>query len=94
MDLQVDPGQMQFLMSTATLPMVAKPVYGIISDSVYIKGAHRVPYLIIAGKILPHYSFKIVIDLDKRDCSLKLMLFLGTMLETSNVAEDFRLNDE
>lgn len=48
--MQVDPGTMQFLMSTAALPMVAKPVYGIISDSVYIKGAHRLPYLIIAGK--------------------------------------------
>lgn len=48
-NLKVDPGTMQFLLSTAALPMVAKPVYGIISDSVYIKGAHRVPYLIIAG---------------------------------------------
>jgi len=48
-NLKVDPGTMQFLMSTAALPMVAKPVYGIISDSVYIKGAHRVPYIIIAG---------------------------------------------
>jgi hypothetical protein len=43
---------MQFLMSTANLPMVAKPIYGIISDSVFIGGAHRVPYLIFAGKIL------------------------------------------
>ncbi|KAG0560668.1 hypothetical protein KC19_9G003700 [Ceratodon purpureus] len=49
--LKVDPGQMQFLMSTAALPMVAKPIYGIISDSVYIKGAHRVPYLVIAGAL-------------------------------------------
>jgi folate/biopterin transporter len=49
--LKVDPGQMQFLMSTAALPMVAKPIYGIISDSVYIKGAHRLPYLIIAGAL-------------------------------------------
>jgi len=40
---------MQFLMSTTMLPMLAKPVYGIVSDSIYIKGAHRVPYLIIAG---------------------------------------------
>ncbi|KAG0607502.1 hypothetical protein M758_8G033700 [Ceratodon purpureus] len=48
-NLKVDPGTMQFLMSTAALPMVAKPVYGIISDSVYIKGAHRVPYVIIAA---------------------------------------------
>lgn len=49
--MQVDPGTMQFLLSTAALPMVAKPIYGIISDSVYIKGAHRVPYLIVAGEI-------------------------------------------
>lgn len=48
--MQVAPGEMQFLMSTAALPMVAKPIYGIISDSVYIKGAHRVPYLVIAGE--------------------------------------------
>lgn len=48
--VQVAPGEMQFLMSTAALPMVAKPIYGIISDSVYIKGAHRVPYLVIAGE--------------------------------------------
>jgi hypothetical protein len=41
---------MQFLISTAMLPMIAKPVYGLISDSVYIRGAHRVPYLIIAGR--------------------------------------------
>jgi hypothetical protein len=50
-DLQVDPGTMQLLMSTANLPMVAKPIYGIISDSVYIKGAHRIPYLAFAGMI-------------------------------------------
>lgn len=52
--VQVAPGEMQFLMSTAALPMVAKPIYGIISDSVYIKGAHRVPYLVIAGEIFMH----------------------------------------
>ncbi|KAG0612698.1 hypothetical protein M758_6G046600 [Ceratodon purpureus] len=50
-NLQVDPGTMQFLMSTTMLPMLAKPVYGIISDSVYIKGAHRIPYLMIAGAL-------------------------------------------
>ncbi|CAM6093315.1 unnamed protein product [Calypogeia fissa] len=47
--LQVDPGYMQFLLSSAALPMVLKPIYGIVSDTVYIRGAHRVPYLAIAG---------------------------------------------
>ena len=57
--MQVDPGQMQFLMSTAALPMVAKPIYGIISDSVYIKGAHRVPYLLIAGETVHHHLYQV-----------------------------------
>ncbi len=29
--------------------MVAKPIYGIISDSIFIGGSHRVPYLVFAG---------------------------------------------
>lgn len=29
--------------------MVAKPVYGIISDAVYIGGAHRLPYIFLGG---------------------------------------------
>jgi hypothetical protein len=41
---------MQFLMASAGLPAIAKPIYGIISDSVYIRGAHRLPYLMIASK--------------------------------------------
>ncbi|CAM6050270.1 unnamed protein product [Sphagnum compactum] len=49
--LQVAPGTMQFLISTATLPMVAKPIYGIISDSIFIGGSHRVPYLVFAGAL-------------------------------------------
>lgn len=50
-NLQVDPGTMQFLMSTTMLPMLAKPLYGIISDSIYIQGAHRIPYLSIAAAL-------------------------------------------
>ncbi|KAH7426796.1 hypothetical protein KP509_10G017200 [Ceratopteris richardii] len=47
--LTVDPGTLQVIQNTVNLPMVAKPVYGIISDAVYIGGAHRVPYLVIGG---------------------------------------------
>ncbi|KAI5063327.1 hypothetical protein GOP47_0021874 [Adiantum capillus-veneris] len=49
--LQVDPGTLQFLMSTVNLPMVAKPAYGIISDVIYIGGARRMPYLMFAGAL-------------------------------------------
>eukprot|EP01018_Ginkgo_biloba_P019397 Gb_19371 [translate_table: standard] len=48
-NLRVDLGTLQFLQSTVNLPMVAKPIYGIISDAVYIGGAHRVPYIVIGG---------------------------------------------
>lgn len=74
--------------------MVVKLVYGIIFDFVYIKGVYCVLYLIIVGKILFYYLFKIVIDFDKCDCFFKLMLFLGIMFEMLNVVEDFCLNDE
>jgi hypothetical protein len=47
--LLVDPGILQIILNTVNLPMVAKPIYGIISDSVYIRGAHRIPYIVIGG---------------------------------------------
>lgn len=50
--LTVDPGTLQIVQNTVSLPLVAKPVYGIISDAVYIRGAHRIPYLVIGGKHL------------------------------------------
>jgi len=48
-NLRLDPGTMQFLQNTVNLPMVAKPIYGIFSDAVYIGGAHRLPYIFIGG---------------------------------------------
>lgn len=48
--LQVDPATMQFIFSSASLPMVAKPIYGILSDALFIGGCHRLPYLAIAGE--------------------------------------------
>lgn len=47
--LNVDPSTLQLLQNSANLPMVAKPLYGIISDAVYIGGQHRIPYIAIGG---------------------------------------------
>ncbi|MCO5573252.1 hypothetical protein L7F22_027021 [Adiantum nelumboides] len=49
--LQVDPGTLQFCICTVNLPVVAKPIYGIISDVIYIGGDRRMPYLMFAGKL-------------------------------------------
>lgn len=50
--LNVNPSILQILQSSANLPMVGKPIYGLVSDSVYIYGQHRVPYIALGGKLI------------------------------------------
>ena len=47
--LNVDPSTLQLLQNSANLPMVAKPLYGIVSDAVYVSGQHRIPYIAVGG---------------------------------------------
>ncbi|KAF3794303.1 putative folate-biopterin transporter 7 [Nymphaea thermarum] len=47
--LGIAPSTLQILQNTANLPMVGKPLYGVISDAVYIRGQHRLPYIILGG---------------------------------------------
>lgn len=47
--LNVDPSTLQLIHNFANLAMVGKPIYGIVSDSTYIYGQHRVPYIAIGG---------------------------------------------
>ncbi|THG04605.1 probable folate-biopterin transporter 7 isoform X1 [Camellia sinensis] len=48
-DLKVDSSTLQLLQNSANLPMVAKPIYGLFSDSVYIASQHRIPYIAIGA---------------------------------------------
>lgn len=50
--LNMHPSTLQLVQNSANLPMVAKPFYGILSDALYIGGAHRIPYVSIGGKTL------------------------------------------
>ncbi|XP_039132396.1 LOW QUALITY PROTEIN: probable folate-biopterin transporter 9, chloroplastic [Dioscorea cayenensis subsp. rotundata] len=43
--LRISPSTLQLVQSCANLPLVAKPLFGVISDAVYIGGAHRIPYI-------------------------------------------------
>ncbi|XP_010262481.1 PREDICTED: probable folate-biopterin transporter 9, chloroplastic isoform X2 [Nelumbo nucifera] len=45
--LKLHPSTLQLIQSSGNLPMVAKPLYGVLSDAVYIGGAHRIPYISI-----------------------------------------------
>ncbi|KAJ4785507.1 Major facilitator superfamily protein [Rhynchospora pubera] len=43
----LSPGALQLVQNFSNLPLVAKPLFGVISDAVYIGGAHRLPYISI-----------------------------------------------
>lgn len=46
-NLNFDPSTLQLVQNTGNLPMVIKPLYGILSDALYIGRAHRIPYICI-----------------------------------------------
>ncbi|KAM1610475.1 hypothetical protein ACFXTN_020872 [Malus domestica] len=50
-NLQMHPSTLQLVQHSTNLPMAAKPLYGVLSDALYISGAHRVPYISIGGQL-------------------------------------------
>ncbi|CAA3009232.1 probable folate-biopterin transporter 8, chloroplastic [Olea europaea subsp. europaea] len=48
-NLNMQPSTLQLVQNSGNLPMVAKPLYGILSDALYIGGAHRIPYVSIGA---------------------------------------------
>ncbi|KAG6428240.1 hypothetical protein SASPL_112491 [Salvia splendens] len=55
-NLNMNPSTLQIVQNMGNLPMVAKPFYGILSDALYIGGAHRIPYVSI-GVVLQALSW-------------------------------------
>lgn len=47
--LNVEPSTLQILLNFANIPMIAKPLYGIVFDTVYIRGQNRIPYIALGG---------------------------------------------
>ncbi|XP_068665656.1 probable folate-biopterin transporter 9, chloroplastic [Aristolochia californica] len=43
--LNLQPSTLQLVQYSANLPMVAKPLYGVLSDALYVGEAHRLPYI-------------------------------------------------
>lgn len=70
-NLNFHPSTLQLVQNSGNLPMVAKPFYGILSDALYIGGAHRIPYVII-GVLLQIISWG----------PLALLPFVGEALPT------------
>ncbi|XP_022896666.1 probable folate-biopterin transporter 7 [Olea europaea var. sylvestris] len=79
--MRVDPSTLQILQNSANLPMVAKPFYGILSDSFYIFGQHRVPYIAL-GAFLQAVSWVTIALFAKSDISflsITFYLLLGNL---------------
>lgn len=79
--LKLDPSTLQILLASANLPMVAKPFYGILSDSFYIFGQHRLPYIAI-GALLQGVSWLAVAFVPISNSSfvlITLYLLLGNL---------------
>ncbi|CAI5465123.1 unnamed protein product [Closterium sp. Yama58-4] len=49
--LKLGPAAAQLMTSTAYMPWSVKPLYGILSDCVPIRGGRRIPYIIIANAL-------------------------------------------
>lgn len=47
--LALQPSTLQLVQYSCSLPMVAKPFYGVLSDVLYIGSGRRVPYIAIGG---------------------------------------------
>ncbi|VVB15322.1 unnamed protein product [Arabis nemorensis] len=75
-ELRVNPCVLQLLQNSANLPMVAKPIYGILSDAVFFFGQHRIPYIAF-GALLQSSSWLAIAFLSRSNVSiLALSLYL------------------
>ncbi|CAO2831911.1 unnamed protein product [Amaranthus hypochondriacus] len=72
--LNVDPSTLQILQNSANFPMVAKPLYGVVSDAVYVYGQHRLPYIAF-GAILQALSWVAIATLSSSSISISTMTF-------------------
>uniref|UniRef100_A0A7N0TBP8 Folate-biopterin transporter 7 n=1 Tax=Kalanchoe fedtschenkoi TaxID=63787 RepID=A0A7N0TBP8_KALFE len=79
--IKVDPSTLQLLQNSANIPMVGKPLYGVVSDAVYIRGQHRVPYIAI-GAFLQAVSWIAIAILPTSKISI---ITMSTYLLLSNL---------
>ncbi|KAM1149975.1 hypothetical protein ACFX15_029910 [Malus domestica] len=74
--LKLSPSSSQFAFSIAFFPWSVKPLYGIVSDCIPIKGRKRVPYLVIATVLSLVPWLVLGLNATLRNSSWQLMTFL------------------
>ncbi|XP_008776789.1 probable folate-biopterin transporter 7 [Phoenix dactylifera] len=88
--LGVPASSLQILQNSANLPMVAKPLYGLLSDAVAFRGQRRLPYVAL-GALLQAVSWLAIVRLPESIsiASLTLFLLLGNLgASIAEVAND------
>ncbi|KAJ4848770.1 hypothetical protein Tsubulata_038676 [Turnera subulata] len=73
--LRVDPSTLQLLLTSANIPMIGKPLYGLLSDALYFKAQHRIPYIAF-GAFLQAFSWLAIAVLSRSGISLLCMSLL------------------
>ncbi|KAI3469881.1 hypothetical protein Pfo_026544 [Paulownia fortunei] len=90
-NLNMHPSTLQLVQNSGNLPMVAKPLYGILSDALYIGGAHRIPYISI-GVLLQVLSWGslalIPISSEARPVLMACVLLSNLGASIAEVAKD------
>uniref|UniRef100_A0A1D1YHA8 Olfactory receptor 1D2 n=1 Tax=Anthurium amnicola TaxID=1678845 RepID=A0A1D1YHA8_9ARAE len=85
--LGVAPSTLQLLQNSTNLPMVGKPLYGLVSDAVYLRGQHRLPYIAL-GALLQAISWLCIAALPATFVSIPtLTLFLLLSNLGASIAE-------
>ncbi|XP_068311879.1 probable folate-biopterin transporter 4 [Pyrus communis] len=74
--LKLSPSSSQFAFSIAFFPWSIKPLYGIVSDCIPIKGRRRVPYLVIATVLSLVPWLVLGLNATLRNSSWQFMTFL------------------
>ncbi|KAF7815805.1 putative folate-biopterin transporter 4 [Senna tora] len=85
--LNLSPSASQFVFSIAFFPWSIKPLYGILSDCIPIKGRKRMPYLVIATVLSLVPWLVLGLNSTFRDSRWHLMMFLTVQNVGSAMAD-------
>lgn len=74
--LKLSPSASQFVSSVVFFPWSIKPLYGILSDCIPIKGRKRIPYLVLATVLALFPWFILGVSQSLRNSKLEFMILL------------------
>ncbi|CAA2969744.1 probable folate-biopterin transporter 4 [Olea europaea subsp. europaea] len=86
-NLKLSPSASQFVTSVAFFPWSIKPLYGILSDCIPIRGRKRIPYLVLATLLSLFPWLILSLSISLRSSSMPLMILLTVQNMGSAMAD-------